>query len=54
MSTNLARIAYEAYGKSTGGKNFQGDPMPAWDDLPQPIQDAWDAAVGAVIDNWME
>jgi alpha-ketoglutarate-dependent taurine dioxygenase len=52
MSSALAKIAYEAYGKVTGGKNFWGDPMPAWDDLPQNIRDAWDAAVGAAIDAW--
>lgn len=52
MSTRLARIAYEAYAKVTGGKNFLGEPMPEWSSLPQPIRDAWDAATGAVIDAW--
>jgi hypothetical protein len=45
---DFARLAYDAYGKSTGGKNYQGLPMPTWLDLPEPIQQAWMAAAGAV------
>lgn len=41
---HLAKLAYEAYGNVTGRQNFQGDPMPAWEDLPPRIQLAWDAA----------
>ncbi|HEY6117204.1 MAG TPA: hypothetical protein VI172_14730 [Candidatus Dormibacteraeota bacterium] len=44
----LARIAYKAYGETTNFKNFRGDPMPAFDDLPDTIQDAWVAASLAV------
>lgn len=40
----LARGMYEAYGKSVGFKNFQGNPMPEWEALPRAIQDAWYAA----------
>lgn len=36
-----ARAAYEAYGNATGGKNYQGLPMPRWDDLGDAIQYAW-------------
>jgi len=39
-----AQRAYEAYGAVTEHKNFQGDPMPAWDDLGDTIQAAWVAA----------
>lgn len=46
---DLAKIAYEAYGKSTGGLNYQGLPMPAWEELPEPIRQAWDAASQAVL-----
>jgi hypothetical protein len=46
---DLAKIAYEAYGASTGGKNYQGLPMPPWDELPPAIRDAWDAATQAVL-----
>lgn len=41
----IAASAYRAYAASTGNKNFRGDPMPAFDDLPQPIRTAWEAAV---------
>jgi hypothetical protein len=41
---DLAQLAYKAYGNVTGHKNFQGDPMPAWEELPPVIQLAWDAA----------
>jgi hypothetical protein len=44
----LARLAYQAYGQVTGNKNFQGAPMPAWDDLGSTIQAAWRAGTAAV------
>jgi len=37
----LAIQAYYAYGAVTDYKNFRGDPMPEWEDLPQNIRDAW-------------
>lgn len=43
----LARRMYEAYGASTGWKNFQGNPMPQWGELPERIQQAWMAAAEA-------
>lgn len=43
---HLARIAYRAYGQTTGGRNFRGDPMPGWADLGDTIQRAWIAATG--------
>lgn len=45
-----ARIAYAAYGESTGGKNYQGNPMPPWEHLGDAIQAAWLAAAEAVAD----
>lgn len=45
----LALIAYTAYGQTTDFKNFQGNPMPAWQDLPDKIQEAWIASVQAVL-----
>jgi hypothetical protein len=45
-----ARIAYTAYGRQTGFKNFVGDPMPAFDDLPDQIRGAWIAAAGVIWD----
>ena len=44
----MAKIAYAAYGETTGFKNFQGNPMPAWEQLGEPIQKAWIAAAEAV------
>lgn len=41
----IAASAYRAYSNSTGNKNFQGNPMPAWENLPQAIRTAWEAAV---------
>jgi hypothetical protein len=40
----LARQAYYAYGSVTDFKNFQGNPMPEWEQLPPKIQEAWGAA----------
>lgn len=42
------QIAYAAYAESTGGKTYDGRPMPLWDELPQRIRDAWTAAAEAV------
>lgn len=47
---SLSREAYEAYAKSTGNKNYQGLPMPAFDALPDAIKQAWNAAVGRVCE----
>lgn len=46
----LAKIAYDAYGKTTNYKNFIGGPMPKWEDLPEAIQRAWINAANAVKD----
>ncbi|MCP9947295.1 hypothetical protein [Actinomadura madurae] len=46
----LARTAYDAYGETTDHKNFRGDPMPAWEDLGERIQNAWRAAARAVAE----
>lgn len=44
----LAQAAYKAYGEATGGLNYQGLPMPEWDDLGDVIQYAWLTAAEAV------
>lgn len=46
---HLARTAYDAYGETTDHKNYQGLPMPEFDDLGERIQEAWRAAVTAVV-----
>lgn len=40
----LGKIAYLAYGDSVGWKNYQGLPMPQWDQLSVAIQGGWIAA----------
>lgn len=42
---NIAQAAYEAYADSTDNKNFRGEDMPKWGELPEKIQVAWVAAV---------
>jgi hypothetical protein len=44
----LAITAYQAYGNSVEWKNYQGLPMPRWDDLPAAIKQAWVDAAEAV------
>jgi hypothetical protein len=44
----LAQVAYVAYGKATEFKNFRGEPMPSYADLPEKIKEAWVAAANAV------
>lgn len=41
---NLAQAGYEAYAANTGNKNFRGEEMPAFNDLPEAIINAWIAA----------
>lgn len=45
---NLARKGYEAYFRSTDGKNYRGNVMPAFDELPLRIVMAWCAAALAI------
>jgi hypothetical protein len=42
-----AKNAYEAYAESTGGLTFDGRKMPTWNDLPERIRNAWEAAARA-------
>lgn len=44
----IAKSAYNAYGKVTDFKNYAGLPMPAWEELPVKIRQAWHAAIGDV------
>jgi len=45
---SLAELAYQAYGAVTDFKNFRGEPMPEFRDLPETIQKAWEAATRIV------
>lgn len=40
-SLKLAQIAYTAYGEATDFKNFRGEPMPPFEELPEQIKKAW-------------
>jgi hypothetical protein len=42
------QIGYQAYALSTGGKTFDDRVMPCWEDLPERIQAAWEAAAAAI------
>ena len=48
----LARVAFDAYGASTGGKTWDGKPIPAYDVVAEKtphVARAWEAAVAAVL-----
>ncbi len=47
----IAKNAYHAYAGVTDNKNFRGEEMPAFDDLPPKIQEAWTAAVLGAFDS---
>ena len=44
--SDLAQRMYLAYTASSGGKNYRGDPCPAWAELPEAIRGHWQAAAG--------
>lgn len=46
----LASQAYESYCYTTGSKNYLGNPMPVWDELPSASKTAWRAAVTKVME----
>lgn len=37
------KYLYEVYGDMVDFKNFQGNPMPEYEDLPDAIKEAWEA-----------
>lgn len=44
------RLAYNAYGQAVRFRNFQGDPMPDWGSLSDPIRNGWIQAAKAVVE----
>lgn len=49
MDQELGKYAYCGYASHTKWKSLAtGDDLPEWEDLPQPIRDAWNAAAVAV------
>ena len=47
--TRLARKGFEAYNEAAGGLNYEGKPIPPWDEVPQHIRDKWKVATYAII-----
>ena len=43
----IAAHFYAVYCESSGGKNYRGDPCPAWADLPDAIRQHWTAVAKA-------
>ncbi|HEY6021581.1 MAG TPA: hypothetical protein VIY48_17440 [Candidatus Paceibacterota bacterium] len=41
LVANTAHILYNEYGSSAEWKNFQGNPMPMWEELPIPTREHW-------------
>lgn len=46
---SAARVGYQAYGAHQGGLNYQGLPMPTFEQLPADIVGAWAAAALAIL-----
>ena len=48
-SVDYGEIAYKAYGDYVEWKNFQGNLMPKYEELPQKIREAWGVAARKVM-----
>jgi hypothetical protein len=46
---SYGRIAFETYKNHVGGKAYNGNPIPGWDDMTDLQRDAWDLAATGVI-----
>lgn len=49
LELELAEKAYNAYGQSTNFKNFLGQDMPKFTNLPEAIKKAWIAAIECIV-----
>ena len=49
MATSAEQIAYEAYAAHQNWLNYQGLPIPPWNGVRPDIQEAWRAAVLAIL-----
>ena len=47
----LAEAGWEAYSEQAGGKTFDGQPLPTWQELGSERQECWIAAARAVVAN---
>lgn len=50
----IARQAYNAYGRTTNFKNFKGDTLTAWENLPELVRVAWTAAIKYAMTTWVQ
>ncbi|MFF2522422.1 hypothetical protein [Streptomyces liangshanensis] len=46
-SADLGRAAYDAYGQATGGRTYDDQPLPTWEQLSDRTRAAWAAAAVA-------
>lgn len=51
---SLGEVAYNAYGDSRSWRTIGDDPMPAWGDQHDYIQEAWEAAAKAVVESTLD
>lgn len=49
-----AEAAYAAYANAVGWKSFQGETLLNFNELPEAIQLAWDAACEGALRHWLE
>ncbi|MBP5976004.1 hypothetical protein HW132_25525 [Brasilonema sp. CT11] len=50
----LAQVGYEAYCNAANGKDFDGLPMPSWDELPDCAKHYWLITANAILSHAME
>jgi hypothetical protein len=43
----VAKDGYKAYGEVVDYKNYAGNPMPAWEELPEKIQESFFSRLGS-------
>lgn len=48
--SELAKLGFEAYGKSTGGLTWDGKPIPPWENVGEKVQAAWKAATKVIAE----
>ena len=54
MGKSYGQIAYEAYFEKSGGKSLiSGQSLPGWDDQAPAIQEAWEAAAQAIVQEFV-
>lgn len=48
MNKSFGQIAFDAYTDAKQGTTFDGRPIPKWEDLGEPVRNAWEASAQAV------